>query len=136
MIYLDSSAAVPLLLKEPNSTAALQLLTEGKASGRRIVSSELLRIELYRVAVRESLSLQPVTDVLASVDLMRITPAIVDGACSIDHPVKSLDAIHLATAVRIRTAMPQLELFSYDTTMRRVATRLGIDLVADMGTQA
>lgn len=126
MIYLDTSVALSLLLEEEDAEHAAEALARASRQGHTISSSELLRVELARARVRESLDPEPFESLLASVSLVRIAPRIIEGACAIEHHIKSLDALHLATAQVLDGAVEDLRVFAYDRRMREVAVALGL----------
>jgi predicted nucleic acid-binding protein len=62
--------------------------------------------------------------------LSRISLDIVDraGRPFPPEPVRTLDAIHLASALAVRSAVPNMELLSLDDRIRRAGERLGFHL--------
>jgi hypothetical protein len=93
--YVDSSALVKLAVREPESAALRRYL----ARRRPLVSSALARTEV----VRALLPLGPDAirrgrDVLARLDLLRINDRLLDAAGLAPADLRSLDAIHLASA--------------------------------------
>jgi hypothetical protein len=93
------------------------------------ISSALLRTEVVR-AVRNhgpdavGLARQE----LADVDLVRIDDPILDAAADLEGEVRTLDAIHVATARALGSDLAVL--VSYDERMARVAAELGIEVVS------
>jgi len=95
-IYVDSSALVKLVVREPESAALRRYLSRH----RQLVSSALARTEVVRAllplgpdAVRRG------RNVLARVDLLRINDRVLDAAGLLaPADLRSLDAIHLASA--------------------------------------
>lgn len=99
-LYLDSSAFVKLIVVEAESAALRQRLAATEA---RRTSSALLRTEALR-AVRhlgpEALTLA--REATRRVDLIAIDDRILDAAGLLDPGiVRTLDAIHLATALAL-----------------------------------
>jgi predicted nucleic acid-binding protein len=120
-IYLDSSAIVKLAVREPESAALRRYLRRR----RPLVSSALARTEVLR-------ALLPVGDkamdrgreVLARVDLVRLNDRILgDAGQLLPAEIRSLDAIHLATARRLGAELQRI--VTYDTRMAEVARQLG-----------
>jgi predicted nucleic acid-binding protein len=116
MIYLDSAAVVKLVHAE-SETSALRAWLEQRAEIGWI-SSALLEIETFRALARHApdavARLHPVLDLIELVELdagIRILAQTVKPAT-----VRSLDAIHLATALRVRA-----ELVSFVTYDKRLA---------------
>ena len=131
MIYLDSAAVVKLVHAEPESQALRNWLDE--RADIDWVSSVLVEVESFRALARhtpEAVSrLHPVLDLI---DLVDLEPGIRILAQTISPvTVRSLDAIHLATALRIRG-----QLTSFVTYDKRLADAAAIaGLTVDMPTQ-
>lgn len=121
--YIDSSAAVKLLVEEPESSALVRWL-DGHPE---IVGTLLLETEVRRAARRMGVSQSSVTEMLAGITLHDVTPGTFRqaGALPGDH-LRSLDALHLAAALRLgcRTVV------TYDAHMAEAARELGFDVVA------
>lgn len=126
-VYLDTAAAAKLLVEEPESSAVAGWLDERIASGETIVSNLLLETELRRFAVREQLPQVTVTEVLDRVDLVEPDRALFHEAGILpDHTLRSLDALHLATVLRLDAA----SLLTYDLRLAEAAGALGVRVVA------
>lgn len=124
--YIDSSALLKLAVREPETSA----LEAHIASSEGLVSSRLAVLECRRAARRASRArvLQAVDAVLEAVYLLEITPAILDDAASADPPLlRSLDAIHLATALSIGD--PEVEVITYDSRFADAAQARGLKVV-------
>ena len=125
-VYLDSSALVKLVVREPESVALRRFLRRHPQR----VSCGLARTEVPR-AVRH-LGPAPVRrarQLLRRVHLIRLDDALLDAAAALDWRVlRSLDAIHLAAA---QLVSPELEaLVTYDRRMTQAAVLLGFTVVA------
>ena len=124
--YLDSSALVKLAVVEPE-TAALEAQLPGYDG---LVSSRLAVLECGRAArrVAHRRVLQAVTAVLDAVYLLDITQPILDRAVAADPPtLRSLDAIHLATALSMDDAT--IDLITYDDRLTVAARAGGLTVV-------
>ena len=113
MIYLDSAAVVKLVHAEPESPALRHWLDERAETGW--ISSVLTEIESFRALARytpQAVSHLPA--VLDQIDLIDLDPRIRILAWAVQPvTVRSLDAIHLGTALYSR---PRLTSFvTYDT---------------------
>ena len=93
--YVDSSAIVKLVVREPESAALRRYL-----QGRTLVSSALARVEVARAIKPQGAgALRKARDVLARFDLVRINSKVLTDAAAMNPPeLRTLDAIHLATA--------------------------------------
>jgi predicted nucleic acid-binding protein len=120
--YLDSSAIVKLVIAEPESTALRRHLRRR----RPLVSSALARTEVLRALLAEGDDgLARGRAVLASLDLIRVSDRVLNEAARLLPPdVRSLDAIHLATAQQLNSELDQM--LSYDDRMLRAADQLGM----------
>lgn len=126
-VYLDTSAAAKLLIEEPESSTVAGWLDRQVEAGEAIVSSLLLETELRRLAARERLSQVAVGEVLDGVDLVEPDRALFHEAGILpDRTLRSLDALHLATVLRLDAAT----LVTYDLRMTQAAAALGIRVVA------
>lgn len=73
--------------------------------------------------------LQAVEGVFEALYLLDITPALIDAAAALEPPLlRSLDAIHLATALSIDD--PHLELITYDERQADAARARSLVVVA------
>jgi predicted nucleic acid-binding protein len=124
MIYLDSAAVVKLVHAEPESQALRAWLNERAETGW--VSSVLLEIESFRALARyapEAVTrLHPVLD---QIDLIDFSPRIRILAQTIRPvTVRSLDAIHLGTALSIRRSLTSF--VTYDKRLLDAAKTAGL----------
>lgn len=98
MIYLDSAAIVKLVHREAESDALDLWLAERLGQPR--VTSVLAEVEVSRAILRIAPASQPrIPAVLGTIARFEIGPAVRGLAASYtDATLRSLDAIHLATA--------------------------------------
>lgn len=125
-VYLDSSALVKLVIREPESKALAGHL---RARPTR-VSCALARVEVLR-AVRPHgpASVTRAQRVLERVGLLRLDDDLLDAAGALEGPTLcSLDAIHLAAAAMLGDAL--VELITYDVRMSQAAAQLGLAVAA------
>lgn len=121
--YLDTSAAVKLVKPESETPALVEFL--GALPGG-LISSDLFRTELMGTVQRAGLPPADGLRVLGAVVLFRISPHICDlaGKLVADLDVRSLDALHLATAVSWKTQLSGL--LTYDHKLAEAAESLGL----------
>jgi predicted nucleic acid-binding protein len=126
LIYVDTSALLKLVRQERHS-AELAAYLDNRPD---LVSSALLAVEARRSALRNDPTTVPRVDVLLTrVDLVGITDVIVESASRLPDPMlRSLDAIHLATALLLRDELDAL--LTYDERLAKAATAHGVPAVA------
>lgn len=127
MIYFDTSALVKLVVREPES-AALTAWLDGQISQPKGCSM-LCRVELPR-AVRLGGEVAYLRTQMILGDLMQLplTPELLDAAGSLPGSLRSLDAIHLATAMRLRADLHAL--VTYDLRLLDAAAQAGLPVVS------
>jgi len=128
------------LLDEPTAPAVRRLLVDAEV----IVTSDLTLIECDRVLLR-AVALKELTEAEAADrrahliaaaahwQVLRIAVEIVDRARQpfLGDPIRTLDAIHLASLLVARSAVVGLRLLSLDDRVRQAATRLGVAVEPD-----
>ena len=119
--YLDSSAIVKLVVREPESRALRQYLRRR----RPIVSSALARAEVTRAVL--PLGLTAVANaqlVLGSIELVRVSDRVLTVAGTLQPAdLRTLDAVHLATAAILGD--PLARFVCYDDRLSQAARSLG-----------
>ena len=125
--YLDTSAATKLVLEEAESQALRAWI---KDHGPAFVASELLRVELLRACRRHSPdAMTRAREVIDSAILMSVTTDICIDAAGIDPGVmRSLDAVHIATALAIGDDLKGV--VTYDQRMADGCRIYGLPVVA------
>jgi len=120
-IYLDSSALVKLAVREVHSDALRKHLRRR----RPLMSSALARTEVLRALLPGGeQALAAGRAVLSRVDLVRVNdPVLAQAGTMSPVELRSLDAIHLATAGRIGTDLA--EIVTYDQRMAAAALSMG-----------
>ena len=128
MIYLDTSAFVKLVRGEPE-TPALQAFLRDRPAGP-LVSSVLLVVETRRAVLREAPDELARADLLLTrVDQVDVTRSILEAASRLPDPaLRSLDAIHLATALQLEGDL--VALVTYDGRLAAAAARQKLPVVA------
>src|SRR5258708_7012739 len=120
--YLDSSAIVKLAVAEPESTALRRHLRRR----RPLVSSALSRTEVLRALLPAgAAAIASGRSALADIELARVNDRVLNAAAALlPSELRSLDAIHLATAIHLGGDLRQL--VTYDERMADVARALGL----------
>lgn len=120
LIYLDSSVALRTILDVPERRRLQSWMQE---TGATLLSSRLLRTEVTRVLRRDERPLSDGEPLLGRVGLLEITRETHTVAESIERHIKTLDALHLATALLIGDTVT---VATHDATMLSVAEHLGL----------
>jgi predicted nucleic acid-binding protein len=118
---------VKLLVREAETTALRRRLKDWPHR----VSSALLRVELLRTVKRAGLPRLMVgaRRQLASIDLVRLDDDLLERAAEIEaSTIRSLDAIHLATALSLGSDLAAV--VTYDSRMSTAAQALGLPVIA------
>lgn len=128
MIYIDTSALLKLVrLDEPEAPAISAYVDEFNPE---LVSSALLAIEARRGMLRSRPEGVPKVDqLLGRVELIDISGPVIESASRLPDPLlRSLDAIHLATALLIRQDVDAV--LTYDQRLLAAATTYGLPTAA------
>jgi predicted nucleic acid-binding protein len=139
-LYAESSAVLGWLLDEHSAADVRRLLSAAEI----IVASDLTLIECDRVVLRAA-ALGELTEAEAADrrarltaaashwQILRVAPEIVERARQPfpGEPIRTLDAIHLASALVARTAIAGLALLSLDDRVRKAGKKLGLDIIPE-----
>ena len=97
--YLDTSAAVKLMVEEPESASVASWADGDDVT---LVSTHLLETELRRFANRHDLPQADVSAILGRVDLYDLPPSLFREAGLMPGvDLRWLDALHLAASIRL-----------------------------------
>jgi predicted nucleic acid-binding protein len=134
MLYLDTSAVVKLIRREPETDALADWLDDHQPTPW--VSSTLVEVELPRALRRtDSSLLTRVPAVIARIARYEIDDVVRAAAAAFPDPeLRSLDAIHLATATAI-FARSLIAFVCYDQRLLSAATAVRLP-VESPGTES
>lgn len=137
VVYAESSAVLAWLLDEPRHGEVIEALS----GAGYIVTSVLTAIECGRSLARaraggritaagELAALRLLDDALASWHVMDVSDdvALRARAAFPREPVRTLDALHLATALAFHKAVGGVRVLSFDDRVRGNAALLGLDV--------
>jgi uncharacterized protein len=131
LIYLDSAAAVKLIHAEAHSAALRTFLDQRPEIGW--VSSALVEVETFRALARATSPtdmpavINDFNTLLDFIDRIEIDPGIRILAQTVNPPtVRSLDAIHLATGVRLHDQGRLMSFVTYDARLADAAAAAGL----------
>jgi len=127
VIYLDTSAFAKLIQGEPETPALQRFLTEYPES--TLVSSALLAVETRQAILRQAPDQLARADLLLTrIDQVDITRAVLEAASRLPAPsLRSLDAIHLATALQLGGDLGAL--VTYDSRLAAAAGQQRLPVV-------
>ena len=127
MIYLDISAFVKLIRGERETSALEAFLRERPEAP--LVSSALLVLETRRAILRQAPDQLARADLLLTrLDQVDITRAVLEAASRLPDPaLRSLDALHLATALQLDRDLEAL--VTYDSRLAAAAGRQRLPVV-------
>lgn len=135
MIYLDTSALTKLLLAEAETPDLRSWLVEQRDHGEdHAVTSALGRVELMRAVARlEEPGLhERALYLLDGLDILPLTGAVIALAETIGPAhLRSLDAIHLASAAQIRRELTTF--VTYDHRLLEGCRAVGLDTASPGG---
>lgn len=133
-LYAESSAVLSWLLGEAAGPSVRKCLREADV----IVSSRLTLVECHRALAR-AVALTALAESRAAGlrrqleetarhwNILSLAPAILDRACQPfpGEPIRTLDALHVASALHGRTAGIDLAVLSFDDRIRSTCVGLG-----------
>ncbi|HEV2778367.1 MAG TPA: type II toxin-antitoxin system VapC family toxin [Actinophytocola sp.] len=131
MIYLDSNALVKLIREEDETPQLITWL--GMQPDGEFVSSALVEVEVPRALRRnQPEALAGVAATLRQVSRVEIdAPIRATAAAYMDPLLRSLDAIHLATADHLVASGKHITAFvTYDKRLAEAASAAGLTVVA------
>jgi uncharacterized protein len=123
--YVDASALVKLIVAEPESGEMERWYLESE----RVLTSRIGIVETRRAVSRRPHDSAHLDHVLDRIEVIAIDQPIADHAAAIQPAtIRTLDAIHLATALAV---LPDLDAFvTYDDRLAAAARALGLPVVA------
>jgi len=122
LVYLDSSAFVKLVRAEPE-TPALVAALDGVIW---LIASEILEVEALRATRRGGGDTDTARAQLDGVRMLPLSTEVRALASELEPPsMRSLDAIHLATALSVGDRLQGL--YTYDERMVLAAREAGLD---------
>lgn len=126
LVYVDTSALGRSLLEEPDKPAIERALETFTAR----TSSSLLRVELRRLGLRRDM-LDRVDSLLSRISLIPLDDQIFAAAETLTpSSVATLDAIHLATAIRLAKEGGLDALMTYDQQLADGAQQHSLKVLA------
>lgn len=130
MIFLDTSALVKRYVVEPGSDMVLHAMASDQDWAASVLAGTEARIALCRRGPEGAIDMPAQRQLLD--DLGRFVTVSVDAQCLRDagaigcrHHIRTLDAIHLAAALRL----PDVTFLSFDEPQLEAARALGLEVL-------
>ncbi|MDA3643554.1 type II toxin-antitoxin system VapC family toxin [Saccharopolyspora indica] len=123
MIYFDSSALIKLIAPEPESAALSQWIREHWEHPR--VTSALSKVDVLRT-FREigPHAVDLASIIISKIDHLPVKQDVLDAASELQAQVGPVDAIHLASACKIKDGL--VAYLSYDPALLAAAEEAGL----------
>ena len=132
MIYLDTSGAMKLVRPEAHSSDLSRWFST--RLGIPVLSSVLIEVELVRATRRSAPDrITQAAEVLLGIGVVTLSPSVIARAAAYSDPdLRSLDAIHLATAEHVVSVTDQsLKAFvAYDDRLLAAARDAGLPVAS------
>ncbi len=126
LTYLDSSALVKLVLREAETIALREFLTEHPFR----VSSRIAEVEVIRAVTRAGPAALPAAQALMRrIGLVELDAGVLHAAALVEPAgIRTLDAIHVASAVSLADELDVV--VAYDARLAAALTSAGIEIVS------
>jgi predicted nucleic acid-binding protein len=128
VLYVDTSASVKLLLAEDASDALAAFL---RVQDAPLLTSRVGIVELRRVGRRGNASADRADAVAASFTVIELDSTIERLAVGLDARLRTLDAVHLASALAVGEALTGF--VCYDERLAATAASAGLPVVTPTG---
>jgi predicted nucleic acid-binding protein len=126
LIYLDTSVLLAQILAEDEKPPSW-LWEEPRVSSRLLAYETWTRLNAHEL--RETHG-EAARILIGQTALVEVSPSILERALEpFPAPIRTLDAMHLASIVFLKENGQRIELATYDRRMRAVATEMDIRLV-------
>ena len=128
MFYLDSSAILKLIVREPESASLLAFLAVEDERASSALASVEVAMALRKMEASQRVRERAV-EVLERISLIRMDELILEEAAAIElSSLRTLDAIHLASALALGNELSAV--VTYDRRMAEGAILCGLETAA------
>lgn len=125
MVYVDTSVILSELLSEDRRPDP-SLWNETLISSRLLEYEVWCRLHVYRAAKSHG---ETARTLLSGVTLIELSPLVLQRALEpFPLPVRTLDALHLASLEYVRATRQKVLLATFDTKLASLARKMGIPL--------
>lgn len=122
IIYVDTSAVLKLVIAEDESAATAGYLSAAASQGDILAASMLLYTELHCAGRRRGIPGELINTALSGINLVDVSRPDLMYAAALPGKLRSADAIHLATAIRLQADV----LVAYDAELLAAAVEAGL----------
>ena len=127
IVYVETSAAAKLLKREPESAAVREFIARLIDDEHLVVTGRMLETELRRLAVRQGIDQEKASEIL---DVLEHDRSQFRQAGTIGgDQVRSLDALHLAAALRVGADA----MITFDERLKRACELVGLPVLSVAG---
>jgi predicted nucleic acid-binding protein len=127
IVYMETSAAAKLLKREPESAAVREFNARLIDDEHLVVTGRMLETELRRLAVRKGIDQEKASEIL---DVLEHDRSQFRQAGTIGgDQVRSLDALHLAAALRVGADA----MITFDERLKRACELVGLPVLSVAG---
>jgi predicted nucleic acid-binding protein len=127
IVYMETSAAAKLLKREPESAAVREFNARLIDDEHLVVTGRMLETELRRLAVRQGIDQEKASEIL---DVLEHDRSQFRQAGTIGgDQVRSLDALHLAAALRVGADA----MITFDERLKRACELVGLPVLSVAG---
>lgn len=126
---LDSSVMLQSLMGvSPDATRWInRMRDEGRLVGSKLLETEIARVLLTKRLQGEQVPIVDVSEYMRGISLGSLDDNLADEAAAIPQSLRTADAIHIATALRL--GIDQVGIATHDAQMARAALALGFQVV-------
>lgn len=124
IIYVDTSAVLKLVVDEEESSTTAEYLSKAVSRKDRLVASMLLYTELHCAAHRRGIPSELVNAALGGINLVDLARSDLMYAAALPGRLRSADAIHLATAIRLQADL----MVAHDAELLGAAVDAGLNV--------
>lgn len=122
-VYVDTSALALVLVDQPGSDSVVEWLD---GSTDCLISSDLLELELRRVALRHDISLEFVARIIDGVELHTLDHSLFHMAGLLPmKQLRSLEVLHLAAALRTGASA----MLTFDPRLAEACREVGLEVI-------
>ena len=127
IVYVETSAAAKLLKRETESAAVREFIARLIDDEHLVVTGRMLETELRRLAVRQGIDQEKASEIL---DVLEHDRSQFRQAGTIGgDQVRSLDALHLAAALRVGADA----MITFDERLKRACELVGLPVLSVAG---